>query len=300
MRAMVGPMRGIVTLGFAFLMMPVAHVAYGLLAGLKPFGLGTWALAMLSAGFLGVTIMWAGLKYAGLKASLAGFIAGHLMFLGFFELCFGLFGKLLAIAPVVSEKTGRVILTPGLQMNAASFLIAVPLFLLVFTNANTRCNMVLWLRRKLRLNPGAPTEPPQGRQLSRIVAHETIFIIWMIYSLSLLLLDPRILGATHWLSMTIYTFFLAWPLYLTWRLFKLDNPGTQLRYAIPIAVLYWSWVEMFAAMDAITEFYLHPFVYPLANTILVALCIALGIWLWVGERTPADPSGQHDTAEHAG
>ena len=55
-------------------------------------------------------------------------------------------------------------------------------------------------------------------------------------------------------------------------------PGAILRHAIPIGVLLWSWIEMLAAMDAISECYLHPSDFPVATALTgLAAMLALGV-----------------------
>ena len=55
-------------------------------------------------------------------------------------------------------------------------------------------------------------------------------------------------------------------------------PGAILRYAIPIGVLLWSWVEMLASMDAISEYYLRPYDFRVATAMTaLAAMLALGV-----------------------
>lgn len=151
------------------------------------------------------------------------------MFTGFFEFTFALFGDLFNIPPLLNPETCNVLLSPGLQVNEASFFILLPLFLLFYANRQVHCNMIVWLRKHLRMETGDPTEPSKGRPYARIVASETLFIIWMVYAISLITMDPRVLGPTHWLSMTIYTWFLIWPIYLIYRIRLIHAPGAALR-----------------------------------------------------------------------
>lgn len=257
-----------------FLMMPIAHLLVALLKEVKEPNLWIWGHLIL--GLLGCVVIWAGLKKQGLQASVLGFVGAHLIFLGFFELSFAWFAKLLNVPPLLDPESGKVVLSPALQVNEATFFILLPLLFLVYANKNVRCNMLVWLRKQFRADLGQITLPVSNRPIAQIVATETIFIIWSIYSLSLLTLDHRILGATHWLSMLIYIGLLVWPLYLNYRIMKFQQAGIIFRYAIPVSVLYWAWVEMFASMDMITELYLRPFEYPLFNiTLIFAAVVSL-------------------------
>lgn len=261
-------------------MMPVAHSIVGLLHSIQ--GEWIWGYANIAIGFSGFACIWFGLRKPEIQACVLGFIGAHLMFIGFFEFTFALFGSVFGIEPLRNPDTGTVLLSPGLQVNEASFFILLPLFLLFYANRQVQCNMIVWLRKHLRMEVGKPTESFQDRPYARIVASETLFIIWMIYAISLVTLDPRILGPTHWLSMTIYTWFMVWPLYLMYRITKIRVPGAAIRYAIPIGVLLWSWVEMLASTDMIVEYYLHPYDFPVASGLTALAAGALLLLVYRG------------------
>lgn len=256
--------------------MPVDHSIVRLLHSIEDPWL--WAYANVAIGFAGFACVWLGLRRPELQACALGFLGAHLMFVGFFEFTFALFAEVFAIEPLLNPATGDVLLTPGLQVNEASFFILLPLFLLFYANHQVRCNMIVWLRNKLRMEAANPTEPSKDRSYARIVATETLFIIWMIYAISLVTMDPRVLGPTHWFSMVVYTWFFVWPLYLAYRITKIRVPGSIFRYAIPVGVLFWSWVETLASMDLILEYYLHPGDFPVSSGLTaLAAVTALGM-----------------------
>lgn len=261
-----------------FLCMPIAHTAVALLREIGDTQY--WLIAHLLVGSLGFAIILYGLKQQELQGSISGFIGAHLVFIGFFEGGFAFFAKLLNIQPLLHPKTGEVLLAPALQVNEASFFILLPLLLLIYANKHIRCNMMIWLRKRFATDLGKSKSEATNRPFAQIVATETIFVIWTIYSLSLVTLDYRLLGAEHWLSMLIYTGLLAWPLYLSYRIFKLKQLGSIFRYAIPVSILYWTWIEMFASMDMITEFYLLPKTFPLLNMVLVLIAVSSFYWLY--------------------
>lgn len=254
-----------------FAMMAVGHTLTRLLHLIHDPWM--WGFANVVLGFMGFSLVWLGLKRPEVQACVLGYLGAILMFTGFFEFTFALFGDVFALQPVRDPASGAVLLTPGLQINEASFFILLPLFLLFYANRQVRCTMIVWLRKHLRLDTGKPTEPSAQRPYARIVATETLFIIWMIYAISLIAMDPRIFGPTHWVAMAVYTWFFIWPVYLSYRLLKIKVPGAALRYAIPVGVLYWAWVETMASMDVITEYYLLPAEYPLACALTAMLAL---------------------------
>ncbi len=269
--------------GFAYLciimtlmVMPVAHTTTILI---EHIGNKTvWFFAHILLGFAGFTLIWLGLKKTEIQACVLGYLGGNMLFVGFFELMFALFAEIFNVQPILDEVTGEVLLPPSLQINEASILIMVPLLLLVYANNQVRCNMIRWVRKILRMDPGKPTEPPRNRPYSRIVATETLFIIWMIYAVSLLTLDPRVLGPAHPVTGLIYLGFVVWPLYLLYRIRKISGAGPILRYAIPTGIIFWAWFETAFSMDLIVEYYLYPIDYPLSTGLTTLLCV-LSCWL---------------------
>lgn len=278
--------------------MPVGHSLVRLLHEIPDQWL--WSYANVAVGLLGFACVWAGLRQRELQACVLGFIGANLMFTGFFEFTFALFAEVFAVQPLVSPTTGNVLLTPGLQINEASFFILLPLFLLFYANRQVRCTMIVWLRRKLRLDTGPPTEPSRDRPYARIVASETLFVIWMIYAISLITMDPRVLGPTHWFSMGVYLWFFIWPLYLSYRIVKLKVPGAIFRYAVPIGVLFWAWVETLASMDLIHEYYLQPLDYPLATAVTAALAAGTLLVIYRRARQSSMPSAEPSSQTAAG
>jgi hypothetical protein len=260
--------------------MPVGHTLVRLLHEIRdPWLQGYTNMAV---GLLGFAFVWVGLRRPELQACVLGFFGANLMFAGFFEYMFALFADVFNVQPLLSPSTGNVLLTPGLQINEASFFILMPLFLLFYSNRQVRCNMIVWIRKQLRMETGSPTEPTKDRQYSRIVATETLFIIWMIYAISLVTMDPRVLGPTHWFTMIVYLWFFIWPLYLCCRIVRITVPGTIMRYAIPVGVLFWAWVETLASLDLVSEYYLHPLDYPVACAVTAAVAFLSLLLIYQG------------------
>ena len=189
------PWFAILCIVMTLLVMPVAHTVTALIEHLPSQKL--WIAAHLVLGLGGFAVIWLGLRRSEIQACVLGYLGGNMMFVGFFEFGFALFADVFNVQPIYDAGTGALLLPPALQINEASILILIPLFLLLFANRQVRCNMIVWLRKVLHLDPGRPTEPARERPYARIVATETLFIIWMIYAISLLTLDPRILGPEH-------------------------------------------------------------------------------------------------------
>lgn len=280
-----------------FSLMPVSHA---IVVYLKTQPSGTlWIAASLSIGLLGAVLIRLADERDEVTASVFGFIAGHCLFIGFFELCFGLGAKALQLQALTSPQSGRVLLSPSLQLVELSGLLLLPMLLIHALDASVRCNMFTWIRAKTGLLLAQSTVTK--RQYGKIAASETVFVIWTLYVISLVCLDPRVLGPSHWLSYAIYAGLIVWPLYLLARIRRIRHAGHVFRYAIPVGVLFWSWVEMLSSMDLIDEYFMHPRDYPVATlgTVLLAGLLLIAVPM-LRSRDPAhvdtDSASTRDTA----
>ena len=170
------------------------------------------------AAALGLWLVWFGLQQGEMRASVAGYIGGSLIWIGVFEWTWAAFGTWLNIPPL--QDNGMVIFGPGLLLVQATSLIFVALLCVYGTNKDTRCRMFMWFHRTLRLQPGKLT-PGYRRQFAKITATETIFLIWFVYVVSLTINDPRLIGYASPAAPVIYVLLAIWSVYLMARLFKL-------------------------------------------------------------------------------
>lgn len=269
------------------IMMPVGHSIVMLLREVESLKL--WALINIAIGFFGVVVIHFGNKTNETSASIFGFMGAHLIFIGFFEFAFAFIANVLEIKPILHPENKEVLLSSSIQVVELSGLILLPLILLYSVNREVRCNMMVWIRRQLSMNITMVSHSKQ-RSFASITANETLFVIWTIYVISLVCLDPRVLGPTHWASMCIYSVFMIWPFYLIYRVRRFTSSGYIFRYSVPIGVLLWSWVEMLSSMNIIVEYFLYPLQYPLATALTaitaVTLCV-IAVNVEEKERTRA-------------
>jgi hypothetical protein len=145
-----------------------------------------------------------------------------------------------------------------------------------FFNKDTRCNAFRWLHRSLRMNPGA-TSSGAKRDISSIVAMETVFVTWFFYIYLLMLYDPQLGGGDR--SITAYAslgLYIAWTAFLANRLLRFQRMAPAIRYAIPTGIIGWTAIEIMGRWDLFTSFWERPQEYGKEMAIVgVALLIAL-------------------------
>jgi hypothetical protein len=139
-----------------------------------------------------------------------------------------------------------------------------------FYNRQTRCNLIRWFHRNLRLSPGMPT-PDNGRSIGRIVAMETLFVIWFCY---LFWLYVAYVAASETIMAAAYVGWAAWFAYIVSKLMKYPQVGPAFRYAIPVGIVGWGLAEMPSYMGMYDEFWLKPYDYPVTTAVVIALYVA--------------------------
>jgi hypothetical protein len=166
----------------------------------------------------------------------------------------------------------------------ATLPIMMTMFLIYgFYNRQTKCNLIRWFHRNLRMTPGMPTSD-NGRSFARITAMETLFVVWFCY---LYWLYVSYIGATETIMMVAYVVWAVWFGYIFWRLFKFPRLGSTFRYAIPVGIVGWGLMEMPSYMGLYDEIWLKPFDYPVTTLIATGLYIAGLIYL---AHPPGRPS----------
>lgn len=238
---------------------------------------GDWAFwGFIIMGIAGIVLVAAFLHRQELPASIAGYVGGLLIWHGFSEGCLRFFAARFQIPDVDYggfPLSGRY----ALLMSTATIMLGV-FTVYGLLNRETRCNFMRWILRRLHWSPGDPT-PGYHRSYARITAMETIFVQWAIFLLFLYL------GG---LGNGFYAAMVVWLSYLLWRLLRIPRMGMAFRYAIPIAIILFSLVEIFAFFGIYPEYWKNVAAYPIVNLVTVAL-FAGGLWKMQTRNEKSDP-----------
>jgi hypothetical protein len=265
------PILGLVAFGVSFLSQWLGHSAFTLIHGV--FGDYHYYASLLT-GIAGALLIGRGLKQGEIAATWMGFLGAQFVWLGCFELTFEFYAEFFSFP---AYEAGPRLVAPGdANMLMATMPIMMAMFLIYgFYNRQTRCNLIRWFHRNLRLTPGVPT-PDNGRSFSRIVAMETLFVIWFCY---LFWLYVAYIGANQNLMAVAYVTWAVWFFYIFWKLFKFPRVGSAFRYAIPVGIVGWGLIEMPSYMGFYDEVWLKPFQYPITTLIATGLYIAGLVYL---------------------
>jgi hypothetical protein len=250
----------LVALTATFLGQPLARAINRLLLG----WLGEWAIiGFLALGVAGIVLVAANLTAEEKRASVAGFLAGLLIWRGFFDGPLRFFAEYFSVPPVDFggfPLGGRY----ALLMSSLTIMIAL-LLLYGLMNRETKCRFMRWLLRLIHWSPGDPT-PGLGRSYARITAMETVFVQWGIFLLFLFL--------GGWLGTSFYAAMCLWSVYLIWQLLRQRRVGEAFRYAIPVSIVVWSLAEVGAFFGMYPEYWQTPLEHPVAMLVMLVLFVA--------------------------
>lgn len=222
-----------------------------------------WSLLVL--GLIGVVLVWSGLDDDEIPATWKGYLGGLFVWVGWFELGFHLFADIFAVPPY--QASPRLVSSGDLNLVQASFPIFLGLFVLYgLFNRQTKCNMMRWIHRNLRIDPGMPT-PNNQRSFARITALETIFVIWFCYAIWLFI---TYFGASMRVLLVAYALWAAWFCYILYRLLKIPRAAYAFRYGIPVGIIGWVLIATPSHMGLFPVIWLKPFEYPFTSLLALA------------------------------
>lgn len=276
------PWPGLVAVTIAFLSQWIGHAGYTII---KVVGGDAYYLLALATGAVGAAVIFAGLKQSEIKGTWMGFVGGLLVWLGWFEFSFVHYANYFNMPVFMAAE--NLPSAPSSNMLQSTLPIMLALFVLYgLFNRQTKCNMMRWIHRNLRIDPGMPT-PDNGRSFAYITALETLFVIWFCY---LFWLYVVYFGRTPVAMSVAYLTWFAWFVYLFIKLVKIPRVGHAVRYGIPVGIVGWGLGEMPHYAGLYPEYWLLPFDYPVLNIIMLAVFI--GGVVYVARKAPEAQSAQ--------
>jgi hypothetical protein len=240
--------------------------------------LASEVIISLVMGCTGLYLVWYGRNKGEGTGTWLGFIAGTLIWIGFFELSWKAFAIGLNPQPVMYE--GIPVLGAELQVIQASSIGFFMMMAFLTINKETRCNMMVWIRRKLGLDPGKAITNRE-RNFAAVTASESYMTTWACYIITIMIVDPRIVGNPMSMAAQLpYLAIFAWGIYMIYRITKQREMAPALRYAIGAGNVNWIWIEAGSRADLYDEIWIRPTKYPITLSILfVLMIIALIIML---------------------
>ncbi len=259
-------MNTIIAFIFVFLMMPLGH-AYMIVA--ERIGGSAEVVACVLSILTGLLLLILTRFQRSEKAqTITGAIAGILLWTGFAEYSM-VFG---ARALGVGEMAG----TSGTyRLMEHTWGFAVALFLFLLFHEGVRCELILYLRRKLRIIRG-PVVSGKVTNYGPRVAFEMFAVTWIFYILLLLAYDENIFGVKSWFTYLLFVLSIGVGIYLLYLNFRYKQLGAAIRFAIPTVIVVWSGVEILAKWKVFEE----PWV-TLQPEVMIPIVVAFSITLYL-------------------
>lgn len=148
-----------------------------------------------------------------------------------------------------------------------SWVFLLPVILYLLFQESVRCNLFVFLRKKLHLMRGAAATGRIDNYAPRVTFYY-MSSIWTFYVILLWAFDERIFGAQSGFTYLFFFICLACTVYLFYRLLQQSGPGAVLRYAIAVALVLWSIIEILIKWDLLHGPWLSYNPYALASCAL--------------------------------
>jgi hypothetical protein len=276
---------------------PVAHTLAVLLHRQLPGNAGY--AAGFAIGLAGAILIWRGLRRDEHDATCLGLAGGLLVWIGWMEYAFAWFAESMRI-PWVTLADGTPALPPQfVLMQGTTVPVLLVLYLMLVANRDTGCRAALWLRRRLHLDPGAPTPGTSHRpSAARITALEVIFVNWFMYLVLVTLNDPRLFGRAHPIQYAAFALFVAWAGYcVVARMPRIESLPLALRYGVGVVGPAWAAIEIGSYKGFWTEVWIKPAQYPATVTAITLAFAALAALVY--RRPASSPAAPPSRAANA-
>lgn len=281
------PWLGLVILALMVGEKMLAHTYTAIVIYVLPDPWGFWVPAVIGA--LGVVLIIRGLGRNEVVGTMHGYLGSVLIWMSWFEPMLPRIASYNEIPRFLPEEGNRMagLLGEHVILQSSSLFCLMLVFFLTL-NKDVRCRMMLWLRRRARLNTGRPTAGYRPN-VARVAAFEYFAVTWFMYTVMLVMIDPRLFGLYHpvtWAGTAVLT---AWGLYLGFKLCFQREVGLAIRYGIGAVGVLWFIPEMAALYEVFYEFYIYANRHPVAVTAILLGFLYTIVLLY---RTPVNPETQ--------
>ena len=236
-------------------------------------------VAQLFIGAAAIIWLWYGVKSRNENfATWTGFFTGIIIWMTWVEFFYMYYGrKNFGMLPRMED--GAVTSEPEYLIMTATT--GILMFMLVFYifDKDTRCNMFVWIQKRLGLREGLgpSTKTARDRNYAIITFMETIYVTWFVYAWNLVVFDPTFVGygQSAFIAEAVTVFLsITWGGFCFSRLLKYRRTSTAVRYGLPTASILWISVEIMSRWGVLKEIWLYPREYWVELlTLLVAFSV---------------------------
>jgi len=289
------PIVGIVTFFLMLFAIALGHTAMVMIE----HGLGrqNTYVASIFIGAAAIVLLWYAIKSKNENfQTWIGFFTGIMVWMTWVEFFFMFYGRRnWGMVPRMDGPEGLDVsgtFPEYMILGATVGLLMLHLCFYTF-DKDTRCNMFLWIQRRLGLREGLgpSTKTARDRNYAIITFMETVYVTWFCYIWNLLCFDPGLVGKGDlFFAVNMGTVFVAfvWGGYCFSRLLKYKRTSTALRYAIPVGNIIWVAVEVGTKWRLFTEIWVNPWSYKIEMSVVLGAFIVLIGLLILAPKKPSE------------
>lgn len=265
------PFTAISAFTIVLLTMPLGHAAVILLQ--NALGREHVALAGLLVGFAGAGLLLAGMFASKeLVATLLGMFGALFAWSGWIEIGFEYYARRLGIEPVMQN--GEVVTRAEYLLMPSSVGFFAIIMLYYLFGVRSGCRFFLWIQRLLRIDSRLALAR-SSRNVAMVTFMEFIVLLWGFYLLLLFAYDDQFAGDRHPVTYFIAFGSLLWSILLFFKLLKIDHLAYAIRYAIPVVLIFWNFVEILGRWNVFTEIWIEPSKYVLEIVLMTLVLLIL-------------------------
>lgn len=228
-------------------------------------------------GLLGLILTTWGIyvKKEALATSL-GLIGSLFVWTGWVEFCYVYYANRYNVLPLMVDS--EIVTKPEyLIMPSSIGLWAIVMMFYIFSK-RSKCSFFVAIQKFLKVYKGNKPDTNDKRSNAAIATFmEMNILLWTSYLVLLFAYDDTFFGDKHPLTMFIAFVSLAWSVWLFFRLLRIKQIGYAIRYAIPVVIIFWTFVEILGRWNFFKEIWIHPMEYK--TEMLLMLLVFIGLFI---------------------
>ncbi len=259
------PYIGIIAFLIILFTMPLGHAAMIIME--KFFGK---ELIYSAAFYVGTTGFFLLVIATQIKKQLTsvflGLLSGLLIWTGWIEFAYVYFANRFGVEPLIEN--GEITTKPEYLIMPSSIGFLIVLLIYFLFNTKTTCPFFGWFQKKLKIQSTTTNNGNKPNNLAVTTVVELITILWFFYMVLLVLYDNNFFGDRHPVTYIVAIASLIWSVILFTKLIKIKNLAYALRYAIPVVIIFWNFVEIIGRWNILTEIWIEPAEYKTEMTLI--------------------------------
>lgn len=267
---------GIPAFLLVLLTMPIGHA---LMIGMEKLLGHEWLyVSAFSLGMLGIVFLLLGLRsQRDTPSTFWGLFAALFFWTGWVEFGFVYFAHRFGVQPLLEG--GEVVTKPEYLIMPSSVGFFVVIVLFYTLRVQSGCSFFRWIQKNLFRMP-LQTFKGINRQVAFVTFMEMILLLWASYLVLLFCYDQDFLGDHHPVTALVALGSLLWSTALFIRLLRIRKLGYAIRYAIPVVIIFWTFVEILGRWNLLKEVWVEPFEHLFEmSLIIISFLLLLGIVL---------------------